>query len=323
MPINELRSITTFAKTAELGSLRQAAAAQGITPQAASQALAQLEQHLGIRLFHRTTRNMSLTDEGQQFLEAAEPALAGLQRAMHMARRAKDEIAGPLRIVGPRSTFLPVLWAVLEGFCGEHPDVQPDVQLDDRIGNWVEDRVDVGFRIGLSPAEGVVARRLFPLQLIICAAPEYLRRHGAPDNLNQLASHRCSVFRYPVSGKLMPWRVKVGESPVLYEVVPALCTNEEEVETRAVLAGQVLGLLTGITAAPHIRSGRLVPLLTPHVSDHSSVFVYYGSRPAQPARARAFIEHAVSRLVDNKDFVLSAKELTAAEAKGRKALRRN
>ena len=167
MPINQLRSINTFAKTAALGSFRQAAAAQGITPQAASQALAQLEKHLGVRLFHRTTRNMAMTAEGRQFLESAQPALLGPQRAMHMVRRTKDEIAGPLRIAGPRSTFLPVLWPLLEEFCKLHPE-----------------------------------RSLFPLQLIICAAPAYLARHGAPDNLNALASHRCSVFRHPTTGNV-------------------------------------------------------------------------------------------------------------------------
>ena len=210
VPINELRSITIFAKTAELGSLRKAADAQGMTPQAASQALAQLEEHLGVRLFHRTTRSMSLTDEGRQLLETALPALAGLQRALEVTRRAKDEIAGPLRIVGPRSVFAPVLWPLLHEFCSLYPEVQPDVQLDDRIGNWVEDRVDVGFRIGLSPAEGVIARKLFPLQLIICAAPAYLARHGAPDTLHALAAHRCSAFRSSGTGRVLPWHVKTG-----------------------------------------------------------------------------------------------------------------
>ncbi|VTU16578.1 D-malate degradation protein R [Variovorax sp. SRS16] len=319
MPINELRSIETFAKAAELGSLRQAAAAQGMTPQAASQALAQLEQHLGVRLFHRTTRSLSLTDEGRQFLEAAQPALFGLQRALHMARQAKDEIAGPLRIVGPRSTFAPVLWPVLDEFCRLYPEVQPDVQLDDRIGNWVEDRVDVGFRVGPSPAAGVIARKLFPLQLIICAAPAYLARHGAPDKLDALAAHRCSAFRHPGTGRVLPWYVKVEDSMVEHPVVPALCVNDEALETEAVLAGHVLGLLTGVTAAPHIRARRLVPLLTRHVADHSSTFVYYGSRTAQPRRVRAFIDLAVKRLVDNPACVLTAKELQAAEAKGRKA----
>jgi DNA-binding transcriptional LysR family regulator len=321
MPINEMRSITIFAKTAELGSLRKAAESQGMTPQAASQALAQLEQHLGVRLFHRTTRSMALTDEGRQFLEAALPALAGLQHALEVTRRAKDEIAGPLRIVGPRSVFAPVFWPLLNEFCRLHPEVQPDVQLDDRIGNWVEDRVDVGFRIGLSPAEGVIARKLFPLQLIICAAPDYLARHGAPDSLHALAAHRCSVFRSPGTGKVLPWRVRVGDVVVEHPVVPALCVNDEELETHAVLAGQVMGLLTGVAAAAHIRSGRLVPLLTQHVDDQSSAFVYYGSRAAQPVRVRAFIDLAVKRLAGNADYVLSAEELVAAEAKGRAALK--
>lgn len=321
MPINEMRSITIFAKTAELGSLRKAAESQGMTPQAASQALAQLEQHLGVRLFHRTTRSMALTDEGRQLLEAALPALAGLQHALEVTRRAKDEIAGPLRIVGPRSVFAPVFWPLLNEFCRLHPEVQPDVELDDRIGNWVEDRVDVGFRIGLSPAEGVIARKLFPLQLIICAAPDYLSRQGAPDSLHALAAHRCSVFRSPGTGKVLPWRVRVADGVVEHQVVPALCVNDEELETQAVLAGQVMGLLSGVAAAAHIRSGRLVPLLTEHVDAQSSAFVYYGSRAAQPVRVRAFIDLAVKRLAGNTDYVLSAEELAAAEAKGRAALK--
>ncbi|MES2399067.1 MAG: LysR family transcriptional regulator [Pseudomonadota bacterium] len=322
MPINEMRSIATFAKTAELGSLRKAAAAQGMTPQAASQALAQLEQHLGVRLFHRTTRSMSLTDEGRQFLEASLPALTGMQRALETARHAKDGISGPLRIVGPRSTFAPVLWPLLDEFCRLYPDVQPDVMLDDRIGNWVEDRVDVGFRVGRSAAEGVIARRLFPLQLIICASPDYLKKYGAPDNLNALASHKCSVFRHPATGRALPWYVTVGGDAVDQHVVPSLCVNDEALETDAVLAGHVLGLLTGVIAAAHIRAGRLVPLLTAHVADQSSVFVYYGSRPAQPARVKAFIDLAVARLMDCPAYMLSAKELASAEAKGRRAYRK-
>ncbi|MEJ8851601.1 LysR family transcriptional regulator [Variovorax rhizosphaerae] len=323
MPINELRAIATFAKAAELGSLRQAAAAQGMTPQAASQALAQLERYLGVRLFHRTTRSLSLTDEGRQFLEGAQPALLGMQRALLMARQSKDEIAGPLRIVGPHSIFAPVLWPVLDEFCRLHPEVLPDVQLDDRIGNWVDDRVDVGFRVGPSPAEGVIARKLFPLQLIICAAPAYLAAHGAPDSLHALAAHRCSVFRLPSTGKILPWRVKMQDGIVPHEVVPALCVNDEALETEAVLAGHVVGLLTNVAAAEHIRAGRLVPLLTEHVADSSSAFLYYGSRTAQPARVRAFIDLAVQRLANTPRYVLTTKELQGAEAKGRKAIPRS
>src|ERR1700752_440834 len=126
MAFNELRAITTFTKAAELGSLRQAAVAQGITPQAASQALTQLEAYLGVRLFHRTTRRLSLTEEGERFLGAAAPGLQALQRALHGPRQGRDVVAGPLRITATRSLMLPVLWAVLEAFCARHPQVEPD-----------------------------------------------------------------------------------------------------------------------------------------------------------------------------------------------------
>lgn len=319
MPINELRSIATFVKTAELGSLRQAAAAQGMTPQAASQALAQLEKHLGVRLFHRTTRSMALTDEGRHFLEAARPSLLGMQRALETTRQAKDGISGPLRVVAPLSVFAPVLWHLLDTFCRRYPEVQPDVQLDDRIGNWVEDRVDVGFRIGPSPVEGVIARRLFTLQLIICASPAYLKLHGAPESLDALSGHRCSAFRNPGTGRVLPWYVKDGAELVELQVAPALTVNDEALETEAVLAGHVIGSLTGVAAAPHIRAGRLVPLLVAHVADKSGVFIYYGNRTSVPARARAFIDVAIELLADNPAYVLTPAELAAAESVGRKA----
>jgi DNA-binding transcriptional LysR family regulator len=312
MAFNELRSIATFAKAAELGSLRQAAAAQGISPQAASLALSQLERLLGVRLFHRTTRVLSLTDAGQRFLEEAQPALMGLERAFQSAKSAKEEIAGPLRIVGPRTAFQHILWRLLDEFCGKYPDVQPDVVLEDRVGNWVEDRVDVGFRLGPSPHEGVIARRLFPLQLIVCGTREYFARHGAPKTIADIAAHRCIAFRSPATGKVVPWRLRVGDQPVDQPVVPAIYTNDEVVELHAVLSGQVLGQLAGVTAAPYIRGGQLVPVLLDHVPDYAGYFVYFGSRTSQPVRARAFIELAVERLTGNAEYVLSAKELAAA-----------
>jgi DNA-binding transcriptional LysR family regulator len=285
-----------------------------MTPQAASQALAQLEKHLGVRLFHRTTRSMTLTDAGRQFLDAALPAANSLQEALAITRRTTEQIAGPLRVVGPRAVFASVFWSLLDEFCRLYPEVHPDVELDDRIGNWVEDRVDVGFRIGVSPSEGVIARKLFPLQLIICAAPAYLGNHGIPDSLDALASHRCSAFRSPGSRRVIPWRVNSGDGIVDFEISPSLCLNDEELETRAVVAGHAIGQLTAIAAASHIRSGRLVPLLTEHVVEPASAFVYYGSRAAQPVRVRAFIDLAVKRLAGNTELTLTATELQAAEA---------
>jgi DNA-binding transcriptional LysR family regulator len=312
MPINEFRSVATFAKAIELGSIRQAALAQGVSPQAASQAIAQLERHLGVRLLHRTTRSLALTEEGQHFLENAQPALAALDRALALAREAKDEIAGPLRIVGPKSSFASILMPLLDEFCRLHPGIQPDVQLDDGIGNWVLDRADIGFRIGASPDEGVIGRRLFPVQLVVCASPAYLGRHGVPTTLDNLAKHRCSVFRHPATGKVAPWYLTVDGEVEHRHLPPALSTNDTELEIQAVLAGQVVGQLANFSVAPHIRAGRLVPVLVPHISDHIGLHIYYGSRASQPKRVRAFLDMAVARLFECPDYVLSDKELLAA-----------
>ncbi len=319
MAFNELRAIATFAKAAELGSLRQAALAQAITPQAASQSLTQLESHLGIRLFHRTTRRLSLTEEGEQFLHQAGPGLATLQRALHDARRGREEIEGPLRIVAPQATGLQLLAPLLAEFTQAHPRVTPDVQLQDRIGNWVEDRVDVGFRAGTPPADGVIARRLIPLQLVVCAAPSYIARHGAPASIDDLANHRCSGFRAANTGKVMPWEFRVGEDIVSRPVRADFMTNDVDLEAQAVLAGSYVGQLIGVSAAPHVRAGRLVPLLAAHVSDHLALYVYYGSRVAQPARVRAFIDLAIARLADNPALFLQPHELAPARGRARKA----
>lgn len=322
MSMNELRSITTFVRTAELGSLSKAAEAQQISPQAASKALGQLEQHLGVRLFHRTTRSMSLTEEGQRFLEAVHPSLIGFEQALLAVKQSKDDLAGPLRIVGPRSVLHTVIGPIMDEYCRLYPEVQPDVQLDDRIGNWVEDRIDVGFRLGHSPQEGLVARRLFSMQLIICATPSYLRKYGMPHSLYDLSSHRCSAFRRANDGRVVPWRVKIGDSTQDQPIHPAFCTNDEGMELRAVLAGEVIGQLAAPTVAPLIRNGRLVPILLEHMAGHYSLFIYYGSRAAQPARVRRFIDLAADRLTDSTEFVLDRTTLEQAYINGLNALRR-
>jgi DNA-binding transcriptional LysR family regulator len=322
MPINEFRAIATLAKAVELGSIRQAALAQGVTPQAASQTIAQLERHLGVRLLHRTTRGLAPTEEGQRFLENTQPALAALDRALTAARESKDEIAGPLRLVGPKSSFAGILMPVLAEFCRAHPGIQPDVQLDDGIGDWVLDRVDVGFRIGASPSEGVIGRQLFPVQMIVCASPGYLAERGLPAQLDELAAHRCSVFRHPATGKVTPWYLTVEGKVQHRQMTPAFSTNDTELELQAVLQGQAIGQLANFSAAPHIRAGRLVPVLLAHTSAHIGLHLYYGSRSAQPRRVRAFLDLAIARLQDGPGHVLSVKELAAAALAWKRTPRR-
>jgi DNA-binding transcriptional LysR family regulator len=313
MPFHEVRAIETFAKAIELGSIRKAAVAQGVTPQAASHTIAELERHLGVRLLHRTTRSLAPTNEGRYLLEQSLPALAALQGALAHVREARHAVAGPLRIAAPKSSFAPVLTPVLKEFCEKHPQVQPQVELADEIADWVHGRVDVGFRIGAHrPGSGLIARRLFSLQLVICASPAYLKRHGVPTTLSDLAAHRCSVFRNPVTGQVAPWYVTVDGAIEERHLQPAISTNDLELELELVLAGRAIGQLTNLSAASALRDGRLVPLLLQHVSAHYDVFLYYGSRAEQPKRVRAFIDLAVARLHEAPAFVLGRKELEKA-----------
>jgi DNA-binding transcriptional LysR family regulator len=168
----------------------------------------------------------------------------------------------------------------------------------------------------------LVARRLFPFQLIICASPAYLDRYGVPTTPTDLSSHRCSAFRKPVSGQIEPWLLNHDGAIQEHRLAPAFSTNDLELELQVVLAGEVIGQLSNISAASHIRTGRLVALLLPNISAHYGVYVYYGSRTAQPKRVRALIDLAVARLQDAPVFVLGRKELEAAAQAWRKAARR-
>ena len=249
-------------------------------------------------------------------LQTAQPALSILERALAQVREGKDEIAGPLRIVGPKSSFAPILMPVIDEFCRLHPDVQPDIQLEDGIGNWVLDRVDVGFRLGAPPEDGLIARKLFPAQLIICAAPSYLQRNGVPMSLEDLARHRCTVFRHPSTGQVIPWYVRVKGEIVRREFAPALSTNDTELEILAVLAGQAIGQLASMSVANLVRSSKLIPILIDQTMDHRGVYIYYGNRKSQPRRVRAFIDLATSRMSDSHTFVLSDKELAQNAKRG-------
>jgi DNA-binding transcriptional LysR family regulator len=119
------------------------------------------------------------------------------------------------------------------------------------------------------------------------------------------------VFRHPATGQVFPWYLTVDGEVVRRDLPPALSSNDIEIELQAVLDGQVVAQLSSISAAPHIRAGRIVPLLPQHVTDHMSVTIFYGSRRAQPARVRQFIDFAVEHLTDNPSYVLKATELTS------------
>nr|WP_246279073.1 LysR family transcriptional regulator [Paraburkholderia ultramafica] len=283
-----------------------------------------MEKELGVRLFHRTTRKLSLTEEGQRLFDSVKPALAIFSSALDEARRSKEEVGGLLRVSAPRALGLPVLWPYFEQFQQLYPNVQLEVQFDDHFTDLVTERADVGFRGGPPPSGGSIARALVPIQLIVCTSPEYVERHGAPQTIEELDRHRCTGYRRANTGKLAQWQFRIDDEIVYRDVPPAICVNDTEMETQAVLSGLGIGQLGSFNATPHIRTGRLVALLPQHITEYGTVYIYYGHRTEQPLRLKTFIDFMIERMAGNTNFFLDPSELRAARAprRGRTASER-
>jgi len=306
--MNALKAIAVFAQAADARSFNQAAIDLGISPQAVSKTIRQLEQQLGVRLFHRTTRQSSLTVEGLRFLESVKPGLDAVEGAMAQVKASTETVEGTIRISAARSARK-VLVPVLAEFNTEYPKVSFDLLLDDGFTDSVSEKIDLGFRSGLTPTGQLIVRRVFTIQQIICAAPGYLAKHGAPEDLAALSRHRCSGFRQRESGRLLPWELVVDGELRRINVAASFFTNDPEAEVEAVVAGMGIGLLDSINAAADIRAGRLVPLLTAHHSANLAFYLYYAQRSPMPRRIRAFIDFVLPRLADSKVFQLDAAEL--------------
>lgn len=294
--MDDLKALSTLARVVEAGSFRQAALELGVAPQATSKTVRQLEAELGVRLLHRTTRKLSLTDEGALLLEQVRPALASIRSAMSEIQSARREVGGTLRVTAPRSVGLHLVLPLVAPFMQEYPELAVDLELEDRFTDIVAEKIDVGFRMGAGMDRNVVARRLMDIQQWVCASPEYIARHGAPKRWPDLAAHRCTGFRHANTGKLMPWEYAEREQMAYTDVAARFATNDVDAEASAVLAGIGIGQIPNYIAAPLIREGRLVHLLTRHTSQRIGLFLYYPQRTHLPQRTRRFIDFAVDRL---------------------------
>ncbi len=314
--MDRYRAIETFIKAADLGSFHQAAVAQGTTPQAVSKAVRQLEHALGLRLFHRTTRKSTLTEDGRRFLENVRPGVEVIAGAWSGARRAAEDEDGLIRITATHSASKQVLVPLIAEFRLAHPRVEFDLVQDEHYTDIVAQKIDVGFRSGQPPDRQMVVRELFRMQLIICAAPGYVRAHGLPASIKELGQHVCTGFRRPITGRLEAWELMVGGELSFLDLPAAFCSNDSESEVRAVEAGLGIGLLDSINAAASLRAGRLLPLLCEHISERHSLHLYYTQRADMPRRVRRFIDFTVQRLRGSQEFRFSRAELEALRRAG-------
>ena len=184
--------------------------------------------------------------------------------------------------------------------CQRHPGVVPDVQLEDRVGNWVEDRVDVGFRLGLSPHEGLIARRLLPVQLIVCASPAYLAQHGTPQHPAELAQH--AVISYVYWSTKDEWRFTGPDGPVSVKTQPIMNTNSGDTCRAAALAHQGIVLQPSFLVGRDVAEGTLVELMPQYKSLELGIYAVYPTRKHVSAKVRVLIEFLQKHFSAQRDW---------------------
>jgi DNA-binding transcriptional LysR family regulator len=288
--MDKARVMTLFIGVVRARSFSQAASDAGLTPQAVSKAVRQLEDYLGVRLLHRTTRSLSLTDDGLRLFELASPGLRLLDEALEQVQTSRQDAEGLIRVAAPSSVGRNVLIPIIRDFQEKYPAIHFDLLLDDRITDLVEAKIDVGFRAGNPPERNLIARRLSDIPLMICAAPAYIEKFGAPKSIEQLLTHRCTGFRQPNSGRIVAWELDIGGETV-YQEVPAVATfNNVEAEVDAVLAGIGIGQLSLYMIKDALEQGTLLPILPKLNTANGALYMYYQQRTQMPLRVRHFID---------------------------------
>jgi DNA-binding transcriptional LysR family regulator len=291
--MDKARIISLFIGVVRGGSFSRAAVEAGLSAQAVSKSIAQLEADLGVRLFHRTTRSLALTDEGQRLFELAQPSLRMLDEALEQVRAGRDEVEGLIRIAAPTSLGSHLLAPLLREFQERHPRARFDLHLADQFTDLVATKIDVGFRAGSPPERNLVARRIGDIVLKICAAPSYIGQHGAPAGVDELARHRCTGYRQANTGRIVPWEVRGEEGTVRLDLPCVATFNTTESEMAAVRAGVGIGQLAGYLAADDLAAGRLVHLLPELDTREAGIWLCYQQRTRMPSRVRHFIDYAV------------------------------
>ncbi|CUA81786.1 MULTISPECIES: LysR family transcriptional regulator [Gulbenkiania] len=319
--MDTLKALMVFLTTAENGSFSDAARKLGVSPAAISQSIARLEQELEVRLFNRTTRQLTLTEDGRRFYAQCRGPVNNLDTAISQLKASRDEPAGHLRVSMPNSFGRRFILPLMDEFCSLYPKVRIFFGLDDHFSDLIEDGYDVGIRVGMMPDSRMVARHLAQIPLYVVASPEYWDRHGRPTVPEDLTAHDCINFQFPTSGRLFKWEFdKDGErTPV--DVQGTYTLNEMEAVCELARLGMGVAQLPGHEVMPYIRRGELEAVLTQYVSLERSIYICFPHREHVAPRTRVFVDFITERLAHHPDIMadlpgldLASKRLAAQPA---------
>src|SRR5260221_1816136 len=290
-----LDGVEAFLSVAQHLNVRKAAAELGVTPSAMSQAVRALEAHVGAALFIRTTRSVGLSEAGERFLSRAKPAFEELVAASEVARDLGQRPAGLLRLTVPRAVVPILLEPLIASFCQAFPEVEVEIAASEEMVDIAAGGFDAGIRLGQFIAADMVAVRLTPpFPLVVVGSPEYLRRRGRPERIDDLRQHACLRMRRS-NGAIAPWSFVSGNRPIEAIVSGPLIAYDFPTMLGAAIEDMGLARVPAPIAAGAVKAGKLVHMLEPFAPTAPGVFLYCPSRHQMMPKLRAFIDHVKSR----------------------------
>ncbi|MBC8748140.1 MULTISPECIES: LysR family transcriptional regulator [Paraburkholderia] len=290
----DLLDVALFVRAALLANVSAAGREFGLSAAVASARIAQLEKLLGARLLHRTTRRISLTQDGEVFMTRAGALLDAAAVARASVGRAQTEPQGRLRVSMPSSFGRQYVSPVISEFLRRYPGVSVDLRLTDQVVDLVDAGIDVAIRIGALKDSSLVARRLAVNRRVLCAAPAYLAARGTPHHPSDLARHECIIL-----SEQRDWRFVTPAGTLDVRVSGRLVTDNGEAIRDALLAGFGIALKSTWDVARHLRSGELVSVLDSYpLADDVAIWAVYPSRAFVPPKTVAFIDFVAAHLGD-------------------------
>ena len=293
---NTLKDIPVFVAAVEAGSFAQAAIRLHLSRSAVGKSIARLEERLGVRLFQRTTRSQSLTDNGALFYERCLRALEEIRGAESLLETGKQQVSGRLRVAMPvlfgRQCVAPLLIALAQ----EHPGLELEMSFSDRVVDLVEEGFDMAVRNGtLQDSSVLVARRLGEHRMVLCAAPDYLLKKGTPQSVDDLLHH--AAINYLQAGRVLSWQLMDSEG-ASHTFTPRSSLNMDDLQAicDAALAGHGIAWLPCWMVSKDIHEGKLVPLLKQAPDVRFDIHAVWQQTPHLPLRVRIAVDTLASRL---------------------------
>lgn len=299
--LNRLEMLRLFCAAAEASSFKEAAARLGTSPQAITRAVKELEEAIGELLFHRNTRGVQITEFGAQLAVHARDGVSHIDNLFHRNNRLPDAgMTGVVRITTTRVIGRRFLMKALLPLIARHPGIRLDVQLTDVVADVVDERIDIGVRIGQLRDSRFIARSIAKVPFVVVGTPKLAAAKGKPTTPQDLQHLPMTALTDHNTGRIWPWFFADNQS--LVPAAPAFVTDDPEVEFSAMLAGIGYGQVLAQMAEPHLRSGKLISVLDDYQPTPWELYVYRPRRSPVPARIRLIYDHIVEALSDPATF---------------------